>query len=100
MIERMIQGKKGDLMQDDQNIILKKIVIEKIKIEVIERKKSQEMMEVMGEDYVSNEREKGIKIRRIVGINEMRNEMIKVIKKIGMKVGVLMEGEIMKEKIL
>ena len=57
------------------------------------------MLEVMGEDYISTARAKGLSAFRVLGIHAMRNAMVPVVTVIGLQIGVLFTGAILTETI-
>ena len=83
LIDSLLSGQKGAFQSVVSHLILPTIVLGTIPLAVIARQTRSAMLEVMGEDYVRTARAKGLKARRVIGL----------------QVGVLLAGAILTETI-
>ena len=99
LIDTLIWGEEGDVIDAVQHLILPSMVLGTIPLAVIVRMTRSSMLEVLSEDYIRTARAKGLSRWRIVLVHALRNAMIPVITIIGLQVGSMLAGAILTETV-
>src|SRR3546814_1904064 len=98
LIDSLLSGEKGAFTSAVRHLILPTIALGTIPLAVIARQTRSAMLEVLSEDYVRTARAKGLPPWRIIGLHALRNALIPVITVIGLSVGVLLAGAILRSE--
>lgn len=99
LIDSLLSGQDGAFRSAVRHLILPIVVLGTIPLAVIARQTRSAMIEVLGEDYISTARAKGMPPGRVNGIHALRNALIPVVTVIGLSVGTLLAGAILTETI-
>jgi len=98
-IDALLSGEKGAFKSAVSHLILPTIVLGTQPLAIIARMTRSAMLEVLGEDYISTARARGLPRWRVIAVHAFRNALIPVVTVIGLQVGVLFTGAILTETI-
>lgn len=82
-----------------EHLILPSITLGTAMAAMLSRMIRSSLLEVLGEEYVTNARAKGLRERQVILKHALRNALIPVITIIGLQIGVLLSGAIITEAI-
>ena len=99
LIDTLIQGRFDQFWVVVKHLILPGIALATIPMAIIARMTRASMLEVMRSDYIRTARSKGQKMFVVVYKHALRNALIPVLTVIGLQLGMLLGGAILKETI-
>jgi peptide/nickel transport system permease protein len=99
VIDALIQGNWVALSDSLQHLVLPAIALGFPSMAIIARQVRAAMIEVMGQDYITTARSKGLARAPVVLRHALRNALIPVVTVIGLQMGYLLSGAIIIETV-
>jgi peptide/nickel transport system permease protein len=99
VVDSIIQGNWTALSDSLQHLLLPAITLAFPSMAIIARQVRAAMIEVMGQDYITTARSKGLAHTSVVLRHALRNALIPVVTVIGLQMGFLLSGAIITETV-
>jgi peptide/nickel transport system permease protein len=98
-LDTLLAGDFGAFRDVVWHLVLPAITLSTITMAIVSRMARSSMLEVLGRDYLTTARAKGLRERSVVTGHALKNALIPVVTVIGLQLGALLSGAVLTETV-